>query len=222
TVGSDPSISGRVLQYLKDQEKILPKITAKYILEKAFGKGEHEKSLQEIYDLHLKTPGMPLLESEKVIYEAISEGVKSGFLGVKEDTTIYYSEPLTPKMESIVIRGELAKKLKEEAKKEGGEEGGPPIGIEEGEKKKVGVRPAKGEGKVRNLRFRAIIPWDKLSSVINGVIRPLKEKGLPPKIVVEINATSEEGFDRTTLDSKVKETLQQINAQVMEWRENSF
>jgi hypothetical protein len=36
---------------------------------------------------------------------------------------------------------------------------------------------------------------------------------------VEIRASSEEGFDRTTLDNKVKETLQQIQAKITEWNE---
>ncbi|MEM3112777.1 MAG: hypothetical protein QXY90_07035, partial [Candidatus Anstonellales archaeon] len=222
TIGSEQSISERVRQYLRDQEKILSKITAKYILERTFGKEEDEKSLQEIYDLHLKTPGMPLLESEKVIYEAISEGVKSGIIGVKEDTRIYYSEHVSPEMDSIVIRGELARKLKEEeSKKEVEEKKGitEQIRIEEEKKLEAEIKPGKGEGKVKNLRIKAIIPWDKLSSVINGVIRPLKEKGLPPEITIEIKATSEEGFDRTTLDSKVRETLQQINAEIKDWEE---
>lgn len=43
---------------------------------------------------------------------------------------------------------------------------------------------------------------------------------MPPEITIEINASSEEGFDRTTLDSKVKETLQQINAKIEAWKED--
>jgi hypothetical protein len=51
------------------------------------------------------------------------------------------------------------------------------------------------------------------------VIRPLKDKGLPPEIIIEIKAGSEDGFDRTTLDSKVKETLRQIDAKIEDWKE---
>lgn len=69
------------------------------------------------------------------------------------------------------------------------------------------------------MTLRAKIPWDKLSSIIGGVIRPLKDKGLPPEITVEIKADSEEGFDRNTLDIKVKETLTQIGAKIEEWKE---
>jgi hypothetical protein len=45
---------------------------------------------------------------------------------------------------------------------------------------------------------------------------PLKDKGLPPEITLEIKADSEEGFDRNTLDIKVKETLTQIGAKIEE------
>ncbi|GFO98196.1 ATPase [groundwater metagenome] len=84
------------------------------------------------------------------------------------------------------------------------------MGLEEGEKK---VRL------VKMLTFKAKIPWDRLSSLITGVIRPLKEKGLPPEITIEIKAKTEGEFDRTTLDTKVKETLQQIGAEIEEWKE---
>ena len=220
TIGSGQSISERVRQYLRDQEKILPKITAKYILGRTFSKEEEEKSLREIYDLHFKTPGMPLLESEKVLYEAISDGVKSGLIGLKEDTEVYYLDQVTPNMDSVVVRGEIAKKIKEEIKEEIGKQNkilAPGKAEEkEGEDKKEKIK----EGVVKNLRFRAAISWDKLSNVIKGVIQPLKEKGSPPEITLEIKASSEEGFDRNTLDTKVKETLKQINAKIEEWKED--
>ena len=38
TVGSDQAISERVRQYLKDQEKLLTRLTPKYLLDKTFGK----------------------------------------------------------------------------------------------------------------------------------------------------------------------------------------
>lgn len=216
TVGSDQSISERVKQYLKDQEKLLTKLTPKYLLDKTFGKDENEKSLREIYELSMKTPGMPLLESESVLLDAVAEGVRTGIFGVKESDGIYYRQNITPDIDSVVLRGEIAKKLKEE-KKEPESSG---ITQELGEKIKEEYKEKKKEGVVRRVRLRAVIPWDKLSSVISGVIRPLKDKGMPPEITIEINASSEEGFDRTTLDSKVKETLQQIDAKIEAWKED--
>ncbi len=36
---------------------------------------------------------------------------------------------------------------------------------------------------------------------------------------MEINARSEDGYDRTTLDNKVKETLRQIGSRIEKWEE---
>ena len=72
---------------------------------------------------------------------------------------------------------------------------------------------------VTKLALRAKIPWDKLSDIVGGVIRPLKDKGLPPEITIEVRAQSEEGFDKTTLETHVKETLNQIGASIEYWNE---
>ncbi|MGB9826022.1 MAG: hypothetical protein ACPLRU_05060, partial [Desulfofundulus sp.] len=74
--------------------------------------------------------------------------------------------------------------------------------------------------KVKRVSIRATVPWDKLSQVVSGVIRPLKASGGEPKIAIEVEAESENGFDRTTLDTKVKETLQQVGAVIAEWKES--
>lgn len=72
----------------------------------------------------------------------------------------------------------------------------------------------KAIGGVRYLTLEAKIPWDKLSSIISGLIRPLKDKGSLQEIIVEIKAEAEQEFDRTTLDTRVKETLNQIGAKI--------
>jgi hypothetical protein len=217
TVGSDQSISVRVKHYLRDHEKVLTRLSPKYLLDKTFSKDEEEKSLREMYELHLKTPGMPIPENERVFYDAVTEGVHKGILGVREDTEIYHCQNVTPNIDSIVLRGEIAERLKKE--KEAKE-------IKEGEKEAIPekIKPPeeeikRKEGIIRKVSLRAVIPWDKLSDLLKGVIRPLKDKGLPPEIIVEIKAESEEGYDRTTLDSKIRETLQQIGADIKEWKE---
>lgn len=212
TVGTSDTISERVKQYLKDQEKILFRITPKYILDKTFAKDETEKSLKEIYELSLKTPGMPLFESEKVLIEAIREGVKNGFVGVKEDTEIFYKQDVSVSLDSIVLRGEIVKEIMKAEEKE--EE---KIESKLNESKSEEIK--KGSGVVKSLFFRAKVPWDNFSSIISGIIRPINEKGALTEIKIEIRATTEQGFDRTTLDSKIRETLKQINAEIEVWDE---
>jgi hypothetical protein len=75
------------------------------------------------------------------------------------------------------------------------------------------------QGTIRSVTLKAKVPWDKMSYITKGVIAPLKEKGLPPEITIEIKGMSEEGFDRDTLENKVKETLQHIGATIEKWEE---
>lgn len=210
TVGSNQTISERVKQYLKDQERLLPHLTPKYLLDKAFGKEENEKSLREIYELHLKTPGMSIPESERILIETVTEGVKTGILGLQEGTEIYYKQDFVPNIDSTVLRGEIAEQKKRE-------KGTQPLPATPPSQTPVptSITP----GVVKRIYLRAVVPWDKLSDLVRGVISPLKDKGSPPEITIEIKAESEKGFDRTTLDSKVQETLRQIGAKTEEWKE---
>jgi hypothetical protein len=217
TIGMSDIISGRVKQYLQDQERILTRITPKYILDRTFAGHEQEKPLRDIYDLSLKTPGMPILENEQVLVKAIAEGVKQGFLGVKENEAVYYRQDHTPGLDALILRGEAAKTIKEtEQQKEAIQS---PI-VEPSQLEEKSKEPGKVGGGIKTVTkvtLQAKIPWDKLSSVITGVIRPLKDQGQPPEIRIKIESEGE--FDRTTLDAKVKETLHQIGAEIEEWKE---
>ena len=215
TVGTSVAISDRVKQYLKDQERILPRLTPKYMIDKAFAKDENEKALRDINELFLKTPGMSVVENENVLFDAGKEGVRSGFIGVREGSEVYYKQDVSPTIDSVILRGEVAEEMKgmevrvketQEVREKREEYGG-----------RIGeVTEDKG---IKRVTLRAKVPWDKLSSIITGVIGPLKDKGQAPEITIEIKAETEEKFDRTTLDTKVKETLLQIGAEIEEWKE---
>jgi len=214
TLGSGQTISGRVKQYLKDQERLLSRLTPKYVIDKTFAKDEDGKILRDIYELSLKTPGMAIPENENVLFETVREGTRNGLLGVKEGTEIYYKRDVSPMMDSLILRGEVAERIEKE-KAEEEEKGAEKKELINKEKKET----KKEEGVIKKVTLKAKIPWDKLSSIVGGVIRPLKEKGRPPEITIEITAETDENFDRTTLDTKVRETLQQIGAEIEEWKE---
>ncbi len=249
TVGEKPSLSERVWQYLKDEERILSSLTPKLILDRAFSKEEAEKTLQEVYDIFLKTPGLPCLESEKVLLEAAGQGVRTGLLGARLGSTLYFNEtPPDLPLDAVIVRPEKAE-LEKKAGAEipggagsgftggftgytGSGGGNKDITIKEdgesdtgqGERQIVsGGADESGQtasAKVKRVSIKASVPWDKLSQIVTGVIRPLKASGRDPEISIEVKAESESGFDRTTLDSKVKETLQQVGAVIAEWKES--
>ena len=75
------------------------------------------------------------------------------------------------------------------------------------------------EGITRKITLRAMVPWDKLSDLVRGVFIPLSREGAQISLEVKIEAQSEQGISRDTLDLKIKETLNQIGASVLEEKE---
>jgi len=64
--------------------------------------------------------------------------------------------------------------------------------------------------------LRAKIPWDKLSDFVRGVVTPLRHDGAELEVEVSLKARcSSGGFKKSTLDQKVKETLNQISADII-------
>lgn len=176
------------------------------ILDRALAPDENQKGLRDIYELFLKTPGMPVIENEDVLFDAVKEGGQNGFIGVKAGTEIYYKQSVSPGEDLIILRGQIAKEIKErELQKE--------EVIAAHPESLTSPQTTTQKAGVKHLTLRAKIPWDKLSEIISGVIRPLKEKG-HLQITIEIEAEAEEEFDSTTLDTKVRETLQQIGAKI--------
>lgn len=224
----ESSLTGRVFRYLKDEKPILSSVTPKLVLEKGMGQDEEEKSIREIYDIFLKTPGFPCLESEEVLLKTARDGAEKGVFGVRTGDRLFFREPLlNPEPESLVVRPEKADQEKKSSSgKPEEEEETTPGGIEGG-KEKPGPEPGGSpEGKKqpeekrpRKVTIKASVPWDKLSPIVTGVIRPLKTSGAEPEITIEIKAETPGGFDRTTLDSKVKETLSQLGAMIIRWDE---
>ncbi len=212
------SLGQRIRDYLRDMERLLTGLSSRFILDRTFGREEQEKPYQSIYELFLKTPGMPLLKEPGVLATAVEEGVAHGLLGVRIGEDIYFREVLSDLAEdAVVLKPELAERLK--AEKEGPPEEAPPvIDVEPGPVSISGLEAVGQQVPVKRLRIVAQVPWENLASIIGGVINPLKDKGTV-NITLEIQAESEEGFDRTTLDSKVRETLQQIGAK-FEWEEH--
>jgi len=226
--GASRSIAARVRSYLMDQGLLLPAMDPGVIMRKALGDEEMERNVDDIYALFLKTPGLPVPEKEEVVVEAVRRGVEKGVMGLKLDSKVYFrsstkslpSEVIS--REGVVLRPERAEELLEaERREEIGEKAPsppvpePPGGV--GDAERDYVVPA--ERAVRQLSFKFKVPWDKLSSVISGVVGPLKAQGADTEIIIQVRAKSDKGIDKTVLSTKVKETLDQIGAESLEWKE---
>jgi len=215
TSAAGSSLGSRVRGYLSDAELLLPRISGSAIIDKAFAPDENEKSIDEIYELFLKTPGMPLIESKEGLFDSIKSSVKSGTLGVSIGGNVYFMEDIPFALEdAMVLTIEEANRRKkpviveevlgDEDVKVG--EGDEPSGIES-----TGVLTTTTKEKgPKRISIRQKIPSERISDLIRGVINPLKNEGATLEVTFEIEARSEEGFTRHTIDNVVKETLSQI------------
>lgn len=221
TVGEKLLLSRRVKDYLRDQEMLLEKISPKYLLEKTFGEGEDRKPVKDIWEAFLKFSNLPLLEDETVLESAIIEGVRSKALGLLVGEKIYFGDEVSEIVgveEAFVVRSEVATglKAKELAKAVTVEEVGP-VGVTKEEIKPPVLSPKVRT--VKGIKITARIPWDKLSDFVSGVLAPLRQEGAELDVKIELSAESKEGIKKDTLELKTKETLNQIQADILEWEE---
>jgi hypothetical protein len=177
---------------------------------KKFSGEDKQKSVTDIGEAFLKYPGLPILERESVLKNAIAEGVQKGTFGLVKEGEVKYGETLPLEdiaEDALIIRKEEAEKLIE--RKEA-----PPA---EAEEAKAVVEKLK-EG-VRKYTLKIQVPADKLSELVRGVFAPLIKDSAQISLKVEVEAESKEGIKKDTIDLKVKETLNQIGAKILEEKE---
>ncbi len=69
---------------------------------------------------------------------------------------------------------------------------------------------------VQTYTLQVQVPWDKLSDFVRGVVKPLRDDSAELTVEVHLQARSVPGgFKKTTLEQKVRETLNQIGAKVI-------
>ncbi|MCX7856620.1 MAG: hypothetical protein N2513_01345, partial [Deltaproteobacteria bacterium] len=169
-------------------------------------------------------PNLPILENKKVLFDAIVQGVKEGIFGLRVGERTYFRESLglsqleddavlqrepeivsKPEPEPIVERG-----LKE-----------PLLSQDEETQKKPQQAGPVGEKAIHEYNLDVVIPWDRLSDFVRGVVMPLRQEGAQIRVRISLKAQSEMGIKPTTLEHTVRETLRQIGAQVVEESEYS-
>jgi hypothetical protein len=229
TVGERGSLSRRVRDYLKGQDILLEKLKPDHVPRKTMREDETEKPLGEIYEAFLKFPHLPILESEYVLKDAVQEGVRHGVFGLRVGGRLLFEESVAfPAMDSeaVLVRKEVAEKERAAAATPTEGETGtwrPPVSG-------TGPRPEPGPGTsppptappivgVRRLSLRVQVPWEKMADFVRGVLMPLHADGAELNVEITIAAQTEEGIKKATIDHKVKETLNQIGAKILEERQ---
>ena len=220
TMSSSNSLTARIKDYMVEEEVILNQISPKVILRHTKIDDTNEMSLGDVFEMYLKTPGLPLPERIEVLEGALRVGVLNGDFGLKQGDSILFKENvLSADREDVIISAKKASENKGDTPEEptetpeDEEENG---SDNEGEKGETDKKKA-----VNSLDFSAIVPWTQLSQLISGVFNPLQQtEDAEMEIKMNVKASSSSGFDRTTLDTKVRETLQQIGAKIEKWQED--
>jgi len=213
TVG-ELTISRRVKNHLKDEEILLEKLSPKALLEKTFSKDDESKSLGDMLEAFFKYPELPMLESVDVLKSTVAQGVQTGLLGVKiGEKDIRYLKPVSKDElteDTLILRPEVAKEMVKEA----GE--APPVPPTGPGAEVTGPTPPTPQGAIKRIRLKAKVPWDRLSDMLRGVLIPLNREGAQIFLEIKLEAQSDAGISRDVLDLKIKETLNQIGAEVIE------
>jgi predicted AAA+ superfamily ATPase len=221
TVGERASLAKRVIEYLRAQEILLPKIAPRQVLQKTLSDDTKEKTLGEIYEAYLRYPNLPMLESEHVLHDAIQQGVRDGFFGLRSNGRIYLGESVpigALDASAALVRKEVAEaEMVPSGVTASGESGVPtqPAGGTQQPLPMPGPVSSPIESKVRQLSLRVQVPWDKMADFVRGVLMPLRGDGAEIDVEVSLTARSQEGLKKTTLDHKVRETLNQIGAKIL-------
>lgn len=220
TVGEKGSLTRRVCEYLRSQELLLQKISPQNLLRKALREDEKEKPVAEIIEAFLRYPQLPMVENQAVLRDAITQGVRAGIFGIRVGEKIYFKTELPATAfdaDAILVR-EVVEQFPPPPPP-------PPVEpsiaepLEIGTIVDTGVKtppppPPPTPPGIRSIELRVKVPWDKLSDFVRGVIMPLRIDGAELDVEVYIRASG--NIKPTTLEQKVKETLNQIGARVLE------
>lgn len=206
TVGEVLDISKRVKNYLKEQDLLLTQVSPTYVIEQTFAEDEESKTFGEVKESFYKFTSLPTVVDEDVIKDSIYKGTANGTLGVKIADEVIFKEDIFGKEltdDALIVTKELAQRES--------------VPVEEVAPVAPSIPPAAGT--IKRIKIKAQLPYDKLNQLVSGVFAPLKREGADIRLNVEIDAESESGIKKDTLQLKIKETLKQIKAEILEWKE---
>jgi len=218
TVG-EKTLADRVRNFLEAEEILLRALSPRYVQERLLSSRD-ELDYSAAAASFFTVPGNPILESEAVLKRAIAEGVRGRFFGLQVGEQVYFDEGIPDALVdngTRIIQPDAAQEWKEAQRaRELPEEERRPVDHEVRETPETAVQPEPGEvtPEGHQIRIVARVGWDRLSDFVSGVVSPLHHAGAEVRLKVELTARSRERISPTVLDLQVRETLQQIGAEV--------
>jgi len=147
-----------------------------------------------------------MLENEDVLLDTIKQGVQEGALGLLSEGKLRYKEELFSSElieETEVLRDNVVQDMLKEELSQISDVDTTIIDMQ---------RPTT----IHKIILKIQVPWDKLSDLIRGMFVPLNREGAKISLEMEIKAESDKGINNDIIDLKVKETLSQVGATIID------
>jgi hypothetical protein len=225
-------ISTWIKRELIEREIILTNMHYRVIVNKYLSSLEKIKT-RELQGSLYKSERSFIIDSPEVLTKAIIKGVAEGAFGVgflKEDkiedlkfNIAIDKSDISYEDDEYIISSSICKKekVRQEQEEEGIEVGtGIETGKEEEQKKDKEEEVEIVTSHIKRYKNVLIkvknVSATKLFDFSNGVIKPISNEIGDFKMTIEIDISSEKGISQSTIETKVKETLMQIGAEIEE------
>ncbi|MBI2825945.1 MAG: ATP-binding protein [Planctomycetia bacterium] len=236
---SRATLSQRVLDKLKDEQRILEKLDPAILIGDRFGLWPEDKevvSVCALADYFTQLTHLPRLLNSGVLPDCVAKGVQRGLFGYalgngekREFDTIFFGDKQITAGQCEVtesawlLRAALAKSLMPEPAAGGvpgagagaaigGGLGGAPggeAGSDEGWTGGGGAKLVDGERRLSRVRVAMTVPWENWNDIYNEVIDPLAKEGADVRCDVVVIAKGDDAIRENTVELGIRESLSQ-------------
>ncbi len=202
------TLASMVVEHLKGANRLTDELAPDILLN--YVPIREKRPYKDVWEAFLRNPGMPIV-AERTVREAVKKGVKNGVFGLRVDEEVFFKRDVPDAYleEAELIPAEMAKALMK------AEEEAPPPPVKPEEPKVEQPTP-----KVKKrYRLSVKVPCERLSDFFRGVILPLRQAADELEVEISVWAKKEAGLPKEVIEQKVRETLRQLQAKILEERE---
>ena len=224
--GDDRNITNEILERLKAEGEIIEKISPYLILEKYMA-GEDYIEIKQLYKTLLTTPGEPRISRENFI-KSIRNGVVDGVFGfgfVKNDVIecIKFKEIPNISMQDYesIIKKELCDRGKYQTieaksleKIRDGTAEAYATAISKTVAREHVTQVSSQESEINDIILEVKVPKGKFSEFYKYVLKQIENSFMENDVIIKIHA-KKGNISRIDYENKVRETLYQINAEII-------
>jgi len=217
------SLSQRVWDMLKSEEKLLEKLDPRLIVEERWALWPKDKEalrVADLWDYFVRYTHLPMLKDQAVLTEAIVEGLARGLFGYglgdgeKLDFDTFYPPGRPPEgqlreapQSAWLVRPEVAARIAPPGPTPPVPPPVQPTPPPPTPPMQPPLVPPVAERGYRRVVIRTPVRWENWQDFYNEVIDPLIREGAEIAIRVEVTGQSESGIQVNTVELGIKESL---------------